>query len=59
MKRTLAKSLRSLLALLLVGCMLFGLCGAAVAAETSTADRVSALLKDLEDLLTMMQTPQN
>ena len=51
MKRTLTKSMRSLLALLLVGCMMFGLCGAAVATETSTADRVGNLLKELEDLL--------
>ena len=36
MKRMLTKTMRSVMALLLVGCMLFGLCGAALAAENGS-----------------------
>ena len=46
MKRMLAKSMRSVLALLLVGCMMFGMCGTVLAAEAST-DRVEELIEEM------------
>lgn len=48
MKRMLAKSMRSVLALLLVGCLVFGMCGTALAAEAECpAERVEALIEEL------------
>lgn len=46
MKRMLAKSMRSVLALLLVGCLMFGMCGTVLAAEASTG-RVEELIEEL------------
>lgn len=48
MKRMLAKSMRSVLALLLVGCLVFGMCGTVLAAEAACpAERVEELIEEL------------
>lgn len=48
MKRMLAKSMRSVLALLLVGCLVFGMCGTALAAEAECpTERVEELIEEL------------
>lgn len=56
MKRTLAKTMRSGLALLLVSCLLFGMCGTVLAAEAAGDDclfseKVEELYGELADLL--------
>ena len=52
MKRMLAKSMRSVLALLLVGCLMFGLCGTVLAAEAACpADRVEDLIEEMAGVI--------
>lgn len=56
MKKTLAKTMRSVLALLLVSCLLFGMCGTVLAAEAAGEDccindKLDALYAELVDLM--------